>query len=118
MIGRLKFLLVYFSTWVLFFEVARVLFLMYHAAQTKELGAATILGSLWHGLRMDLSMAAYILIPVCLFTLAGVFVNFFKRPSIYIVYTCVLLFFIWFIILADLQLYTAWGFRIDATPLV
>jgi phosphoglycerol transferase MdoB-like AlkP superfamily enzyme len=118
MFGRIKFLLLYFFSWVLFFEVARVLFLVYHSAQTKELSAATILGSLWHGMRMDFSMAAYLLVPVCLFTLAGVFVNFFKRPSIYIIYTCLLLFFIWFIILADLQLYSAWGFRIDATPLV
>src|SRR5215213_10317626 len=102
MFVRIKFLLLYFFSWVLFFEAARVLFLLYHSAQTKDLSTITILDTLWYGLRMDLSMAAYILLPVCLFTLAGVFIPFFRRAGIYIVYTCVLLFFTCFIILADL----------------
>lgn len=117
MFGRLRFLLLYFLLWVLLFEGARVLFLVYHTAQTKALTTPVIFGTLWYGLRMDLSMAGYLSIPVCLFALAGVGIPFFRRAVIYIVYTCVLLFFVWLIVLADLQLYAAWGFRIDATPL-
>ena len=95
----------------------RVLFLVYHFDKTRELSSSTALLSLWYGLRMDLSVAAYILAPVCIFVLLSLFIHFFRRLTIYYIYTFVLLFLVSFISLADLEIYTAWGFRIDATPL-
>lgn len=66
---------------------------------------------------MDASFAAYIcILPFLLFFLKSIFpafqVNFIIR-----IYTIVLVIVLSFLIAADLELYNAWGFRMDATPL-
>ena len=70
-----------------------------------------------YGLRMDISVASYILAPVVLMAIAGVFLNFFGRALIYKIYTCIVLFLVLLITTADLEVYRSWGFRIDTTPL-
>ena len=117
MLGRLKFLFYYFISWIVFFEIARLLFFLYHFGKTKSLSLSTFFQSFFYGLRMDLSMAAYILLPVCFFVILGVFVAFFRRSLIYKIYTALVLFFVLLIIAADLEIYGQWGFRMDATPL-
>ena len=65
---------------------------------------------------MDASFAGYICIfPFLLFLVKSVFFNF-KITKILRVYTYVLVIIISFLITADLELYNAWGFRMDATP--
>jgi phosphoglycerol transferase MdoB-like AlkP superfamily enzyme len=118
MASKFKFLILYFISWVVFFDGLRLLFLLYHSSKTKELPFSTAAATFWHGLRMDLSMAAYILLPVALFVLISLFVPFFRRPLIYRIYTGVILFFVLLIAICDLEIYNAWGFRIDATPLM
>jgi phosphoglycerol transferase MdoB-like AlkP superfamily enzyme len=66
---------------------------------------------------MDVSMASYILIPVCIFVMLGVFFQFFNKQTIYKIYSGVILFLMLVIVLSDLEIYKHWGFRIDATPL-
>lgn len=118
MIAKLKFLLFYFLAWVIFFDVLRLVFLVWYWSKTKQLSFGTVLGTFGHGLRMDLSMAAYILLPVCLFVLLSLVIPFFRRPVIHKIYTYVILFFVLAIAGCDLEIYRAWGFRIDATPLL
>lgn len=66
---------------------------------------------------MDASFAAYICIfPFFLFLMQSVAVNFEVKKMIR-VYTYVLVLILSFLIVADLELYNAWGFRMDATPL-
>ena len=115
--SKFKFLSLYFLAWVIFFELMRVLFLLYHAGRAAELPFATLLASCWYGLRMDISVAAYILAPVCLFVLLSLFIHFFRRLLVYRVYTIVVLLLISILSLADMELYKAWGFRIDGTVL-
>lgn len=117
MAAKFKFLLLYFISWVIFFDLMRVVFLIYHFDKAKQLSFSTVMATFWYGLRMDVSVAAYIIAPVCLFVLLSLFIHFFKRLTIYKVYTFIVLFFTATISLCDLELYTAWGFRIDATPL-
>jgi phosphoglycerol transferase MdoB-like AlkP superfamily enzyme len=117
MFRRLIFLLFYWLTWVLFFQIARAIFLIYHLSHTRELPVRTSLLTFVYGGRMDLSMAAYLLAPVCLFVLVSVMVPFFRRPILYKVYSYILLFFVLLICVADLEVYEAWGSRMDATPL-
>ncbi|HZH01992.1 MAG TPA: hypothetical protein VEY32_12970, partial [Flavisolibacter sp.] len=66
---------------------------------------------------MDLSMAAYITLPVCLLVLASIVFPLFKKSITYKIYTGIVLVLLLLIIGADLELYNQWGFRIDATPL-
>lgn len=117
MLRRLLFLLFYGLTWVLFFQAARAVFLVYHLSHTRELPLKTSLLTFLYGLRMDLSMSAYLLAPVCLFVLISIVVPFFRRAIIYKVYSYLLLFVILLVTVADLEVYEAWGSRMDATPL-
>lgn len=117
MAAKFKFLLLYFLSWIIFFDLLRVVFIVYHFDKTRSLSFSTILGSFWHGLRMDLSVAAYIVAPVCLFVLLSLFIHFFRRLIIYKVYTFIVLLLVALIAFFDLEVYNQWGFRIDASPL-
>jgi phosphoglycerol transferase MdoB-like AlkP superfamily enzyme len=117
MLRRLLFLLFYWAIWIVFFQLARGVFLVYHLAQTRQLPLETSLLSFLYGLRMDLSMATYILAPACLCVLLSVFIPFFQRPIIFKVYSYLILFVVLLIVVADLEIYEAWGTRLDATPL-
>jgi len=118
MAAKFKFLLLYFLSWVLFFDCLRILFLVYHSSKTKGLPFSTVAATFWYGLRMDLSMAAYILLPVVLFVLLALIIPFFRNLLIYKIYTGIILFFVLLVSICDLEVYDAWGFRIDATPLM
>lgn len=118
MAARFKFLLFYLLSWILFFGVLRLVFLLYHWSKTKQLSFSTVLASFGYGFRMDLSMSAYILLPVALFVLLSLLIPFFCRPGIYNAYTYIILFVVLLIAFSDLEIYNAWGFRIDATPLL
>ena len=117
MFGKVKFLVYYFLAWIIFFQLARLLFLAYHFQKVKVVGWGTACTSLIYGLRMDLSMAAYIALPVCLFTIGATFIPFLRKATLYICYTGLLLFAITLLTGADLELYRQWGYRIDVTPL-
>ncbi|RYY59205.1 MAG: alkaline phosphatase family protein [Chitinophagaceae bacterium] len=115
--AKFKFLLIYFFSWVIFFDLMRVLFLLYHADKTKTLTGGDIGRTFLYGMRMDFSVAAYILLPVVVFVILSLFLHFFRRLLIYKVYTFIILLLVSLICLSDLELYNAWGFRIDSTPL-
>lgn len=117
MLARIRFLLFYFLFWVIWFQAARLLFLGYNFNASKELSLAEKALSFWYGLRMDLSVAAYFLMPVCLFVIGSVFISFFRKAVIYQVYSYLLLFFVLLLTVADLEVYRNWGFRMDTTPL-
>lgn len=112
--ARFRFLLLYFLGWTLLFEAARLLFLLF---QWKALPAGTFVGTLWYGARMDLSMAAYLSLPVSVFLLGSFFLPFFRRPLVYQVYTILVLVPVLLLVVCDVEAFRQWGFRLDATPL-
>ncbi len=66
---------------------------------------------------MDASFTGYICIfPFLLFLIRSIAINF-RVKKIIRIYTYFLIAVISFLIIADLGLYNAWGFRMDATPL-
>ena len=117
MAAKFKFLLIYFFSWVIFFDLMRIVFLFYHLDKSKNLSFNTIISTFWYGLRMDASMAAYILAPVGLFVLLSLFIHFFRGIAIYKIYTFTVLLLTALISFLDLEIYSQWGFRVDATPL-
>ena len=117
MLKKLLFLLIYLFTWVLFFEVARMFFLLSTSPYAKEVPSILVFQSLWYGLKMDISMAAYLTLLVCLFVIAAVFIPFFRKKHIYVIYTGTILFLQLLITVADAESFKAWGTRLDATPL-
>lgn len=114
---RIKFLVKYLLSWVVFFELARLIFVIRHIDSARRAEGKDVLLSFIYGLRMDLSAASYILIPVCFFVIASIFLSFFRKPILYKIYTGVILFITLLLITADLEIYKQWGFRIDASPL-
>ncbi len=107
----------YFLFWVLYFICARVLFLSYHQAETKTLSSSEFLKVFRFGLWLDMSFAAYLsVIPFILIFLQNLLPKV-KIRRIITIYTLILLIVISFLIIADLELYTAWGFRINSVAL-
>ena len=107
----------YFLFWLLFFGVARVWFLGYAYERTAQLPPATLLGTFGYGLRLDASAAAYVsLLPFALFVLGSLLP---RLPVQRLIggYSAVVGTVMALLIVADLALYRAWGFRLDDTPL-
>jgi phosphoglycerol transferase MdoB-like AlkP superfamily enzyme len=117
MIKGLKFLLVQLFAWVSFFELARAVFMLYHYSQASLLSIRTTLLTFVYGLRMDLSIACYIIILPCLFVLLSVFIPFFSKAKVYKIYSGIALFLLLAIVVADLEIYNEWGYRLDSTVL-
>jgi phosphoglycerol transferase MdoB-like AlkP superfamily enzyme len=98
--------------------MARVVFLVFHFPLTQQLSIAEIATILLLGLRMDAAMAGYwTLIPGLLFAISFFTHERAFRVSLSIVMLS-LLFVSCVIVVADLELYRHWSFRMDATPLM
>ena len=93
------------------------MFIAYHHNLAGSLTAVEVLKLFYYGVRMDASFTGYIcILPFLLFFISSVFPRF-KSARILYVYTVALVILFSFLNVADLELYTAWGFRMDATPL-
>lgn len=115
---RIKLFLSYGIFWLTFFVAARILFLTYHYDKTTALAFVDVLLSILHGFRLDLSTTGYFLLLPGLVLIAT---SFFRTRFLRIffdVYTTALLIACSFVIIFDLEMYTHWGFRLDATPLL
>lgn len=118
MIQRLGLLLAGFIAWTIFFLIARALFLVYQQDLLHELPWKDILLIFTHGIRMDLSMAAYFsLLPGLLLGILY-FRTGIQLWPIWIGYHGLMLFISSFVVVLDFELYRHWGFRLDATPLM
>jgi phosphoglycerol transferase MdoB-like AlkP superfamily enzyme len=115
---RLKFFGTLALFWLGFFTLGRIIFLIYLHAQTSQLSWKEILTPLFLGLRMDAAMAGYwLLLPGLLFIAS----SFISQRFIYFligIVTTFLLFISTLLIVADVELYKHWGFRINSTPLM
>jgi len=115
---RLIALLTYSAGWILFFFFARLLFLVFHHREAAGFSLDLLAGTFTHGLKLDISVTAYILaIPMLVLLpalwLKGGWYRHFMR-----VYTWILLFISSAIIIGDAELYSYWGFRMDYTPML
>jgi hypothetical protein len=115
--SRARFITIYFAFWAVYFEAARAVFLMYQWRDTARLSAAEIAGSFLLGLKLDLSAAAFItMLPLCLVARAGFIPNRIIR-RILGVYSTVCIAVVALAMTTDLQMFRAWGHRIDAPSL-
>ncbi|MDQ6843048.1 MAG: sulfatase-like hydrolase/transferase, partial [Bacteroidota bacterium] len=109
--------LVYFSFWLIYFLISKALFLLYHYPLASKLTSGEVFNVFLYGLRMDISFTAYICIFPFLLLFVQSFVPEFNPQKIIRSYTIILIIVLSFITTADLELYSAWGYRMDATPL-
>jgi len=115
---RFKLFGLYSAYWLVFFICARLLFMLYENSLSFDLGFKEWILTFVYGFRMDLSSTGYILAIVgIVFTLTtftnGVWLNRILKPI-----TIIFLILSSCIVIADLELYSNWGFRMDSTPLL
>jgi phosphoglycerol transferase MdoB-like AlkP superfamily enzyme len=114
---RIRFMYVYFLFWTVYFIIARIIFLSYHIKTSKSLTLDTVYGIFSNGIRMDLSMAAYLcILPFIVVTFSNFLKNGTFQNTIF-TYTFTAITIVTLIIVIDLEVYNIWTFRLDATPL-
>jgi phosphoglycerol transferase MdoB-like AlkP superfamily enzyme len=118
MIKRLRFLGAYLLFWVMLFETCRVLFLLYEWRKSSHLSAGLLAGSIASGIRMDLSAACYLTVIPLLIIASDGFVPSRVTKRLLEWFTIPLVVLVAILVVSDLGLFAAWGFRIDATPLL
>jgi len=115
---RLITIISYSLFWLAFFFMARLffIFMQFHSSFQNSIG--DLLGTFWHGAKLDISTIGYYLIIPLLLVIPGVYFNgnwfrIFMRW-----YTFFLIVFSSIIIVSDANLYSYWGFRMDFTPML
>src|SRR5437868_3746663 len=107
----------YFVYWLLFFIITRALFLVYNHSLTAGLSTSEISKVFIYGLRMDVSFTSYICIfPFLLFFLRSFIIKF-RAEKIIRIFTISVVVLLTFLATVDCELYRAWGYRMDITPL-
>ncbi|WP_139921619.1 LTA synthase family protein [Hymenobacter sp. DG01] len=108
----------YFLFWLFYFVLAKALFVVYHGGRLSGAAAGTVAGIFGYGLRLDAAATAYLCaLPFLLFIIGSLFGPRFPFERLVRFFTAVLVGVTALLTVADLELYRAWGFRLDATPL-
>jgi len=103
--------------WLAFFFTARLLFIFmqYHSSFQNSFG--DLLGTFWHGAKLDISTTGYFLLIPLLVIIPGVYFNGIWYRIFIRWYSYILIVFSSVIIVTDANLYSYWGFRMDYTPM-
>jgi len=113
---RLLALAYYAIFWLVFFIIARSIFLISQYQNTSQQTLAGILGTFWHGSKLDISMTGYFLLIPTLLGLVSVYFNGDWYMKFVRWFTYCLIIVSSSIVIADTNLYSYWGFRMDYTP--
>lgn len=116
-INRALISLRYFIFWVIYFFVARVIFLTYYFNKTQALEGVTIVKTFLYGFQLDASFTAYLCVLPFTLLLFSIFTN--HKSIIHAIkyYTYFAIVSISLLLFIDAGLYAAWGIRLDASLL-
>lgn len=115
---RLKFFGSYSLFWIGYFLLARLLFMFYEYRESFHLNIKQWILSFVYGLHMDLSTVGYIMGVIGLILTLTTFFNGKLINKIIQPLTVIILIITSIIVISDLELYSNWGYRMDATPLL
>ncbi|MGL5682331.1 MAG: LTA synthase family protein [Marinifilaceae bacterium] len=115
--SKLLFLFKTYIFWMCLSIMARVLFLFYQSEQTSLLQRSEVYMIFRKGLRMDLSLGAYIMLLFSVLMIASIWLKPRIMRYVYMVLTVVLLLFFCSVTTVNLELFSNWGFHMDTTPL-
>ncbi len=115
--SRLRYLVVIYFWFVLVFVLQKPLFMFWQGDLYAGISFLDWLRVMWHGLPLDLSVSAYIMVLPMLLATVSIWLP--GRWLLYILrgYFGIIIFLLSLICVADAELYGYWGFRIDVTPL-
>ncbi|PVX53706.1 phosphoglycerol transferase MdoB-like AlkP superfamily enzyme [Hallella colorans] len=117
---KLLFLLCFFLLWLLVFISQKIVFLLVY-----DRGFSHVLSVTWHGLPLDISMAAYLsTMPALLLLLSGLPLRIFHTErgaqlflQFYRCWVTICAIIVSLAFTANCALYKYWGFPLDATPI-
>ena len=104
--------------WLAFFFIARLFFILMQYNSSFQNTLAELSGTFIHGLKLDISTIGYYLLIPLLALVPGVYFNGNWYRKFIRGYTCLVIIFSSVIIVADANLYSYWGFRMDFTPML
>jgi len=115
---RLAAICYYAIFWLTFFCLARLYFLLMLHHSTFQYSIGELLGTFWHGIKLDISTTGYYLLLPLLIMVPGVYLsgNWFRVFIRW--YSYIMIIFSSIIIVSDANLYSYWGFRMDYTPML
>ena len=104
--------------WLSFFFIARLFFIMMQFNSSSQCSVFELSGTFIHGIKLDISTTGYYLLVPLLVLIPGVYFNGNWYRNFLRWYTCLVIIFSSVIIVADANLYSYWGFRMDFTPML
>lgn len=116
--SRLKLYFSYLAFWLAFFIVSKLIFLVFHFDQSSLLRPGEWIDVILHGFALDFSAAGYIMLLPGLVLAFTSYLN--NRFLVYFLntYTGLVLLLNCILLTGDLELYSHWKYRLDATPLL
>lgn len=105
---------------VLLMALQKPIFLLYYASEAAAHSAAELWQVVWHGLKLDMTVAGYITALPILFLLASLWVKVPERWGRRLIggYLTAVSVAVAILFAVDLGLYEYWGFRLDSTILI
>ncbi|MDE3212759.1 MAG: LTA synthase family protein [Bacteroidota bacterium] len=93
------------------------MFLIYQHSSASSLTALEIVKVFWYGAKLDVSFTGYLcILPFAVFIFSALFPRW-KGTRLIRIYTILVILLLSFLTIADLGLFSAWGYRMDDTPL-
>lgn len=117
MMDRILNIIKLFALWVVVFALQKPLFMAYNHSLYRGTGMADWLAVVWHGLPLDLSVAAALTVVPALLLIASVWSGGGWWRKLLFIYYMVVSLLVAFVFVLDLLLHSYWGIRIDALSL-
>lgn len=115
---RLRTLLRLFATLILMFVTQKVVFMLFNLSHADGAPFLSCMASLWHGLRLDIATACYLLLLPTLVLLISCFFKRFPLRKVLMPYYILVAIVLALIFVADTVLYSFWGAKLDANDLI
>jgi phosphoglycerol transferase MdoB-like AlkP superfamily enzyme len=118
MLKRVVSIICYTLFWLVFFSIARLFFILVQHHSAFQNSFVDLIGTFGHGIKLDISTTGYFMILPLMLAIPGIYFSGNWYRVILRWYSYFLIVFTSFIIVADANLYSYWGFRMDFTPLL
>lgn len=107
-----------FVSFLLIFITQKVLFMLYNMGMAGGAPLGSCIASLWHGLRLDIATACYLIILPVVVILVSYFFSKFPLRKVLMPYFVLVAVVLSLIFVADTVLYGFWGAKLDSNDLI
>ena len=115
---RFRFLLRFFAVLLILFVVQKVVFMLYNMGMADGAPFLSCLAALWHGLRLDVATACYLVIIPTVVLIVSFFFQRFPLRRVLVPYYVLIATVFMLAFAVDLVLYSYWGSKPDANDLI